>query len=95
MHDAFIMHMLERTSDLSHEVPNRGFIELQVLALFILDKFLEVSSFSPLSDNDELIVVDERIDKLDDMRMAQFLHDLHFTQTLISLLLVSHIENLP
>lgn len=94
MHDALVVHMLECTSDLPHEVPYCRFVELQVLALFILDELLEVPSFGPLSHNDELIVVDKGIDELDDVGMTQLLHDLHLAQTLISLLLISHVEDL-
>ena len=70
MHDSLFVHMFEGTGNLFHEVPDIGFIELQILALFFFDKFLEISFFSPFCDDDEFVVVDERINILDDMGMV-------------------------
>jgi hypothetical protein len=64
------MHMLEGAGDLPHVVPDSGFIELQFLALFILDELFEVAPLSPFGDDDQLVVVDEGVDELDDVRVA-------------------------
>ena len=94
MHDAFIVHVLESAGNLSHEFPYDGLIELQVIAFLILDELLQISSFGPFGDDDELIVVNEGIDELYDMWMAEFLHDFHLSKTLVALLLISHVKDL-
>jgi hypothetical protein len=71
--------MLKCAGDLPHEVPDGGLIELQVVAFLIFDQFLQISSFGPFGDDDELIVVDEGIDELYDMWVAEFLHDFHLS----------------
>lgn len=67
MHDTFFMHMHKCTGNLPHKVPNGRFIELQVLGLFFLNKFLEIATFRPLSDNDQFVVMNEGIDISYDM----------------------------
>jgi len=94
MHDSLFVHMLQCTSYLLHKAPNGWLIELKVIAFFFLDKFFEVAFFSPLGDYDQLIIVDEGIDVLDDMRVVQFFHYIDFSQTFFTLPLISHIENL-
>ena len=94
MHDSFLMHVFECTGDLFHEVPDGGLIELEIFALFFFDEFFEVSSFCPLCDNDELIVVYERVDILYDMWMIKFFHDVDFSKAFFSLSLIGHIKDL-
>lgn len=94
MHDAFVMHVLQRTGDLPHEIPDGGLVKLKIVAFLILNQLLEVSPLRPLRHNDQLVVVNKRIDELDDVGVAQLFHDLHLTQALVALLLVSHVENL-
>ena len=94
MHNSLLMHMFERTRNLFHVVPDHRLIELQFLAFFFFDQFFEITAFSPFRDDNELVVMDERVNILDDVRMVQFLHDVYLFQTLIALLLVCHIENL-
>lgn len=86
--------MLECAGNLDHVVPNGGLIELKVFAFLFFDEALEITSFSPLSDNDQLIVVDEGIDVLDDVRVVEFFHDVDLPEALFSLALVGHIEDL-
>ena len=94
MHDAFLVHVAEGAADLPHEVPYGAFLELKIFCLFFLDESLEVALLGPLSHNDQLVVVDERVDVLDDVWVAQLLHYIHLPQALLSLLLVRHVKNL-
>jgi hypothetical protein len=47
---------------------------LQVVCLFFLDEFLEVSLLCPLSDDYQLVVVDKGVDVFDDVGVVQGLH---------------------
>ena len=88
------MHVFESAGDLFHEVPNSGLVELKVIALFFFDEFFEVTFLGPFCDDNQLIVVDEGINILDDMGMVQFLHYIDFSQTFLTLSLISHVKNL-
>lgn len=94
MHDPLLMHMFECAGDLGHVVPNGGLIELKVFAFLFFDEALEVTSFCPLGDNDEFIVVDEGVDVLDNVRVIEFFHDVDLAEALFSLALISHVEDL-
>ena len=94
MHDPLLMHMFECTRDLFHKTPDIRLLKLQVIAFLLLDKFLEIAPFRPLSDDNELIIVNERVNILNDEGMVQLFHDVHLPQALFPLPLVRHIENL-
>lgn len=94
MHDTFFVHVLEGARDLFHVCPDRGFIELQFIALFLLDEFFEVSSLCPFCDDNEFIVVDEGVDILYDVGVIQFFHDIDLPEAFFPLSLVGHVEDL-
>ena len=94
MHNSFLMHVLECTSNLLHEIPDSRFVKLQILTLFFFDKFFQIALLGPLCDDDKLVVVDERVDVLDDMGVVQFFHDVDLSEAFLTLTLVSHIKNL-
>jgi hypothetical protein len=94
MHDSFLVHMFECACNLFHEAPDGRLIELQILTLFFFDQFFEIAFLCPLGDNNKLIVMDKRIDVLNNRWMIQFFHDIDFSKTLLSLPLISHIKNL-
>ena len=94
MHNSFLMHVLECTSNLLHEIPDGRLVKLQILTLFFFDKFFQITLLGPLSDDDKFVVVDEGIDVLDDMGMVQFFHDVDLSEAFLTLPLVGHVENL-
>lgn len=94
MHNSFLVHMFEGTRDLFHKVPNGWLIKREVLAFFIFDKLLEVTPFSPLGDDDKLVVMNERVNVLNYVRVVKFFHDVYFSQTLFALPLVGHVKYL-
>lgn len=69
MHNSFFVHVPECTGYLFHETPDMRFIKREVLTFFIFYKFLEVTPFSPLSDNYQLVVMYEGVNVLYDVRV--------------------------
>jgi hypothetical protein len=79
---------------LPHILPDDGLIEGKLVRLMLFDKFLQIPLFSPLSDNDKFIIMDERIDVFYYIGVVEGLHQIDFFQAFLTLLLVCHIEDL-
>jgi hypothetical protein len=59
--------MLKCSSNLVHKLPYLDFFEWILFALMYFHETLQIALFSPLRNNDELVVVDERVQVLDDV----------------------------
>ena len=70
MHDSLFVHVHKGTRSLFHIAPNGWLIEGNLIFLMISDEFFQIPFISPLSYDDEFIVVDKGVDVLNDVGMV-------------------------
>lgn len=74
MHYFLIVHVLKRTGNLPHVLPDHGLVKRIIISRVLLNEFLKVALFGPLGDNVQLIILDEGINVFDDVGVIEWLH---------------------
>lgn len=94
MHDPLFLHVLECASDLIDVHPYLVLgNEIRSIAS-APDILLQVPFLRPLNCDEHFIVLDEAFNVLCNVLMLQSLHQLHFLDTVVSLLDIIHVKDL-
>ena len=73
VHDAFAVHMLQRTAHLSEILPDGPFGYEPFLGAEVSDHAVKVAGVGHLQHNVQLVILNERGQVLDDVRVVQLL----------------------
>lgn len=74
MHYLLIMHMLERTGDLPHVLPDSGLIKRIIISRMFFDQLLKISFLGPFGHYVKFIIFNKRVDVFDYVWMIEWFH---------------------
>eukprot|EP00965_Chrysotila_dentata_P089694 2961168-Pleurochrysis_carterae.AAC.4 len=94
MHHAVLVHMVDAHTDLGEEAPDLRLGERGALLARLPQQPPQVAVLRPLEHNVELVVLDERVNVLDDRRVRrQCLQQFHLAQRPLSRLGIEGVEH--
>mmetsp|Transcript_22262 Transcript_22262/g.56637 ORF Transcript_22262/g.56637 Transcript_22262/m.56637 type:complete len:323 (-) Transcript_22262:231-1199(-) len=93
VHHAPVVHVLHGVADLREEGPHLAGLEAAARRRALPQQVAQVARLGPLQDDDQLVVLDERVVALDDVGVLQALQDLDLLQAVHARLGVHHVKD--
>ena len=85
VHHAVAVEVRHGVGDGAEERPHLGLVEKATLLASAADQTLEVAPGGPLEHDDEGLIVEERVEHLDDVRVSEVAQELHLAEAPIAL----------
>ena len=80
VHRAVAVEVRHGVGDGAEERPHLGLVEKATLLASAADQTLEVAPGGPLEHDDEGLIVEERVEHLDDVRVSEVAQELHLAE---------------